>query len=342
MVTLQDIRASIPRECFQIKPIESWLTLIRCLIVVVASQSILFFIPNEGLIAAILLPIAWLLSGLGFVGLFVLGHDCAHQSFSNNSQVNWLVGHFSFAFLLTGYENWRVSHNFHHAHTQIIGVDPDWPEKMVTRPQWVRLPRHKALEVLLAFATPVGLMFGFIVGMIRRTFMATLMPQIPLSKSTKRMLIFSNVFMLSVGSGTIYFLVTYGGWWIFIKHFAIPAYIGMMTGALLTLMHHSQPDSPYYSQDEWDPMRGQVHATYDIRFPRFFEWLWLDINIHIPHHVAPKIPWYHLKEASAAIKQHFPELHKEREFTLWNLIELWRRPFLEYDSASRLFRPTKN
>src|SRR5690606_24346330 len=142
MTTLQDTRSCIPKECFHISPRRSWLTLLRCLMVVIASQMILVFIPENTALAILLLPFAWLFAGMGLVGLFVLGHDCAHQAFSTNSKVNWMVGHFSFAFLLTGYENWRVSHNFHHAHTQILGVDPDWPEKMATLEQWAKLPRH--------------------------------------------------------------------------------------------------------------------------------------------------------------------------------------------------------
>lgn len=58
------------------------------------------------------------------------------------------------------------------------------------------------------------------------------------------------------------------------------------------------------------------------------EALWFDINIHLPHHLAPKIPWYHLREAAEAIKAQNPDWYQERRFSFAYLRASWARPLL--------------
>jgi omega-6 fatty acid desaturase (delta-12 desaturase) len=57
--------------------------------------------------------------------------------------------------------------------------------------------------------------------------------------------------------------------------------------------------------------------------------MWFDINIHLPHHLAPKIPWYHLRRAAEAIKASHAEWYQERQFSLSYLLASWRRPLIQ-------------
>lgn len=50
-----------------------------------------------------------------FWALFVVGHDCGHQSFSKHKSVNDLVGNIVHASILVPYHGWRISHRTHHA-----------------------------------------------------------------------------------------------------------------------------------------------------------------------------------------------------------------------------------
>jgi omega-6 fatty acid desaturase (delta-12 desaturase) len=72
--------------------------------------------------------------------------------------------------------------------------------------------------------------------------------------------------------------------------------------------------------------------------------MWFDINIHLPHHLAPKIPWYHLRRAAEAIKASHPEWYQERHFSFGYLLASWRKPLIkpvegeEYFEMSRFER----
>lgn len=50
---------------------------------------------------------------------FVIGHDCAHKSFSRNKLVEDIVGTLAFMPLIYPYEAWRFKHDRHHAKTNM-------------------------------------------------------------------------------------------------------------------------------------------------------------------------------------------------------------------------------
>ena len=48
-------------------------------------------------------PLYWFAQGTMFWALFVVGHDCGHQSFSNNRALNDFVGHLTHSSILVPY-----------------------------------------------------------------------------------------------------------------------------------------------------------------------------------------------------------------------------------------------
>jgi len=326
------IRKLIPKECFEIDAARSWKGVVMAFARLAVATAVLTQINpvwGPGLVWQIpALLAAWLFSGWCFTGIFVIGHDCGHMAFSKRRWVNEAVGHVCLAVGYTAFHNWRIWHNHHHAKTQLRGQDPDWPERMLTRAEYDKAPIGDKAHVRLGFGTPLGMLVGFWVGMFRRTFMKTMAPQITLTRGAPRELLFSSVFMFAVSGSIIWSLAHFGGPWPLVKYYLVPTFIAATHGALLTYLHHTSADALVFDDAEWTPLRGQVISTFNVRFPRWIEAMWFDINIHLPHHLAPKIPWYHLRQAAEAIKKERPEMYQERTFSFAYLRASWARPLI--------------
>lgn len=327
-----DIRELIPKDCYAIDPARSWGALARGVALLALAEVILTRIdlvwgPSLAWQAPALAA-AWLFAGWAFTGIFVLGHDCGHMAFSERRWVNEVVGHLTLSPLFTGFHNWRIWHNFHHAKTQLRGQDPDWAEKMMTRAEYEQAPLGEKAHVRLGFGTPLGILVGFWVGMFRRTFMKTLAPQIPLTREAPRELFMSSAIMLVSCAAISWAIGRTGGAWAVVKYYYVPAFIAAAHGAMLTYLHHTSADALVFDRDGWTPFRGQVVSTYNVRFAAVCEAMWFDINIHLPHHLAPKLPWYNLKRAAEAIRAGKPEVYLERRFSFAYLRAAWARPLI--------------
>lgn len=340
-ITLARLRAALPPEVFAISPRRAWLGLARAAATIATGELLLARVHVEPGLAALwqvpALLLGWFVVMAGMGGFFVIGHDCGHEAFSRRRWVNSLVGHLCMSPNLTSFHGWRLSHAHHHARAQLRRDDTDWPEQMLTREEYERAPALVRLQARAGYGSPVGLMVGFLVGMVRRTAMKRLYPQVKLGARARRELSTSNIVMfLTCGAIAIPLFAILGTWAMF-KHYLIPIYLGMVTGALFTYLHHSGEDALVFDETSWTPVRGQVVSTFDVRFPTWFEVLFFHINRHPAHHLSPRIPWYHLPRAMQALREAHPTLHMERRFTLGYLLRAWRAPLLAETSRPGVF-----
>ena len=312
MKTLSDVRRSIPASCFEISPSKSWFTLIRILVMLVAcyyletlTSSLLFLIP------------LWFFHGQVLVGLFVLGHDCGHNSFSEKRMTNQIIGHVAFSPLGNGLASWTATHNHHHANTQLRGQDVDWSKWLMTKEEYETATWKENFAGKLGYLLPFGVFFWIWLNAILRGI-----------KNKSPEILRSNLIMwssMTVAYAGLWYVSGFSG---MVKYHAVPATIAMVSGYFLLTIQHANESSKWFEEKSWTPLRGQIEATFDVRFPRFFEWLWLDINIHVPHHVAPGMPWYHLREARVALLKDHAELYQERRFGKKEWAWMIRTPLL--------------
>jgi omega-6 fatty acid desaturase (delta-12 desaturase) len=332
MRTVGEVARLISSDHRKQDPKRAWLTFIRIISMVIITQWLLWITPNE----IIWWPFKVVLiffAGLAFVGIFVLGHDCGHYSFSHKRWVNDVVGTICHLPILNGFYAWRAAHDFHHRQTQIRKVDPDWPELLYTKNE--NPPWHEKLAVRLGPGSPVGIFVGFWVGMIKRAFFGILIPQMQIRSEDKWKIYLHTALSMTAA---IYLLTTYHsiiGTAKFIEMYVLPAVVGTSFGALLTFLHHTHVGSPVFDKETYDPFMAQVEGTWNVRFPRFMEWMWLDINIHLPHHVIPSIPWYHLRTATEDIRNSSPALVKEKNWNLKIMRESWGATELQVISPGR-------
>ncbi|KAI7003051.1 hypothetical protein KC366_g19159, partial [Hortaea werneckii] len=120
--TIKDIRDAIPKHCFERSGLRG-LSYVARDVALMAGTFYLFNtyctpanVPSYALRAALWTGYTFL-QGLFGTGLWVLAHECGHQSFSPSKTLNDTVGWFAHSALLVPYFSWKISHGKHHKAT---------------------------------------------------------------------------------------------------------------------------------------------------------------------------------------------------------------------------------
>ncbi len=334
-LSLAELRASIPRKYMKPSESRSWFTLIRVIIFVSLCLFALFNLSlGEGVellwqVPALLL--LWFLYGAVLLGFFLVGHDCGHGSFSRHRFVNKVVGTICMAPIFNGFRTWTLTHNHHHQFTQIWGEDVDWSSHLVTAEEYKNLSWKDHFAVKLGYTIPFGVFFWIMWNAIQRGSKVKPMLQEKVYARNKSALRFSNLFMIFTTISVYSAFWYYTGFWGMLKYHHIPVSIASLLGGIMVSVGHANINTIWYDREKWSPLRGQLVSTYDYRFPAWLEYLVLNINIHIPHHISVRIPWYHLKGAARSLKEKYPEYYQELPFRFKDMNWIVWAPLIEKD-----------
>lgn len=324
-VTLGALRGAIPRRLFTPSEARSLVALAR----VLGTVALLGFLTSRVELRAAagwaLFIALTLAQGCAVVGLFVLGHDAGHGAFSRSRTVNQIVGHLAMAPLMTTLKSWQLFHDHHHRWPQKHGAQHDFLGYLVTREGL----RGAGGLSRLGYRLPGGFLLWILGGIARRATLARSIPALVRGPREARQLRVSAAVTWAIVLAIWTVLAWLGGPLAIVKYHLAPVLVSTLIGSLLVTVQHSNMESLFYPEETWSPLRGQLVSTFDVRFPRLLEWLWCDINIHIPHHVSPRIPWYNLRAAAAALKTALPAGYQERHLGKSELSFLWRVPFLK-------------
>lgn len=302
-VTLRDIIDALPKKVFEIDDVKAWTSVL----VSVASYALGIFMIAKA--PWYLLPLAWAWTGTAVTGFFVIGHDCAHKSFSKNKLLEDIVGTLAFLPLIYPYEPWRFHHEKHHAKTNMLVEDNTW--QPILREDFEASPLfHKTI------------IFGY--GPFRPWMsIAHWLYHFDLNKfrpnEVKRVKIsIACVFaFMAIGWPLIIYKTGIMGW---IKFWLMPWLGYHFWMSTFTMVHHTAPHIPFKSSDEWKATQAQLNGTVHCDYPRWVEILCHHINIHIPHHISTRIPSYNLREAHKSIQENWGPYLNEATWN-WRLMK---------------------
>lgn len=120
--TIKDIHDAIPKHCFERSAAKGLSYVLRDL-VLLGSTFYIFntYVTPEHIpqtpIRAVLWGLYTIMQGLFATGIWVLAHECGHQSFSTSKILNDTVGWTLHSSLLVPYFSWKISHGKHHKAT---------------------------------------------------------------------------------------------------------------------------------------------------------------------------------------------------------------------------------
>ena len=302
--TLLEVIEVIPESCLE-RPLSKGLFLVaRDLVLYFAVMTALFFATSWWLVVPL-----WALAGLIVAAMFVLGHDAAHGSLFASRSLNKTVGRIMFVPSQHILESWVLGHNrIHHRHTARRGMDFVWHP--VTPDEYAEMGRFHRMRHRVEWS-----MWGAGLYYLREVWWnKMIMLSDPPAKwvdsirRDRRILALSTLGLVAVVAtlGWLWTDSVAGGAWMVVKLLVVPFLIFNWWIGFTVYVHHISPDLPWPKRKEWTKVAGQLDATQVLRAPRgmniFFHWIF----VHVPHHVDPRIPCYHLEEAATAIDEAFP------------------------------------
>jgi acyl-lipid omega-6 desaturase (Delta-12 desaturase) len=230
-----------------------------------------------------------LLNGFFMARIFIIQHDCGHQSFTASRTANNIIGAMSSFLTFIPFKYWAKSHNFHHGHNGILWEHRDIGDiNTLTVNEFQALSRWKKLGYMIFRSAPV--MFG-IVPMVY-IFFNNRLPMIKQKgwENANRSLWLNNVLLLLIHATIIYFL----GWKAFLMvHFPIVLIFGSYAFWFFYIQH--QHEGTYKAfKDQWDYLRASMEGSSYYKIPRIWHWLTGNIGYHHIHHLNSMVPNYQL------------------------------------------------
>jgi len=154
--TVGDIRRAIPAHCFTRPLSKSFGYLFWDLFLVAVLVYATTFIPQlsderlGGLgpwARAACWVVYWICQGAVCTGLWVIGHECGHGGFADNTILNHGVGLIIHSCLLVPYFAWQISHRRHHSNTGSIEHDEVFVPALASKEE---VEKHRAKMSRLA------------------------------------------------------------------------------------------------------------------------------------------------------------------------------------------------
>lgn len=311
--TLKTIKDAIPAHCFE----RNLLTSLTHLASDLAIVAVLFYLAAN--IEAsfmpiwskyILWPMYWYAQGSVLTGVWVLAHECGHQSFSDSEFANNVVGTICHSLLLVPYHSWRITHGRHHNNTGSCENDEvfapatraDWGKEMLRE-----TPLAMAWGIILMLT--VGWMPGYLIlnmtgpakykGKNVNHFSPT---AVFFKEEEYWMVVQSDIgFFMAVALfvGCIYNF----GFYTVGAYYGIPYVIANYHLVLITYLQHTDVYMPHFRNKEWTWLRGAL-CTVDRSFGPILDHTFHHItDTHVCHHLFSKMPFYHAQEATEAIRK---------------------------------------
>jgi len=316
--TLVELKRILPKTCFQPSVCKSLYYVFKdCVIITTLYVANLLVEQNSSYnykyAKYFVLPFYWYLQGTMFWAVFVLGHDCGHGSFSNYELLNNIIGNLLHGFIMVPYYPWKLSHKHHHKNTGNIDKEeifyPIREKNCEVENKNIDDHRHKLLPLF-------GLGFGWFYYLIKgyppryishinpwgnsifvKNTMACLLSIICCGTMLMTMLAVYANFGLTFGQFTI--------------HYIVPLFVFATWLVVTTFLHHQDEGVPWYSDNKWDFVRGQLSSV-DLHYGWAHD-LVHNIGTHQIHHLFSKIPHYHLEEATAVFRKNYPQLVRKND-----------------------------
>lgn len=229
-------------------------------------------------------PFIYILAVL-FIGtrqhaIAILSHDAAHYRILNNRKWNvWLTNVLSSYPMFVQLEIYRLSHIYHHQHTN-TEQDPDVIYQKNLPDYQFPMTHKKLLKIFALDFLGVGMIANF-----KRAARYALDPEI--KGAVAKDLAETKWLRISFYVTLVALLTVFGGWKLFLMYWLLPLF--WVLPAILRLRNISE----HYGLSRVNELKG----SRDVVCGSVEAWLLAphNVHLHLVHHLYPSIPFYNLK-----------------------------------------------
>jgi acyl-lipid omega-3 desaturase len=303
---LTEIRSALPEKCFRSNTLLSLYFVFRDLTLIgLLCGGMRFILFENDTLLWIVYPLYAFLQGTLFMGLFVLGHDCGHGSFSRYSFLNYFVGVVVHSIILTPYTPWQLSHQKHHKNTGHIDNDEIFKPLRLNEAHGKIFHDRNLINFNFLYG---GAWWAYLMtGFAPDQYLFYHYNPFSSMMNKKMWSVIGSLVGLSVVTTLIYYWYQYTSFVEVMLLYFGPLYVFAFWLVLVTFLHHNDAGKvKWYSGDKWSYLAGNL-STVD-RSYGCLDNLIHHIGTHQVYHLFPIIPHYHLEEATSVFRTKYPHL----------------------------------
>jgi omega-6 fatty acid desaturase (delta-12 desaturase) len=249
--------------------------------------AVIIYLVKAGFRYWLTLPLS-ILAAFLLVRIFIIFHDCCHNSFFSSRRANKILGFICGILTCTPYTDWQWTHSRHHATAADLdnrGFGSVWTmtvNEYRAASLWTRIQYRLYRNPLVMFVPGPVIMFLFVNRFHTKG----------VGKRQRMSVLITNIAVFLMFAISVWTL----GFWDTCR-IAIPiVFISSAIGVWLFYIQHQFEGVCWFRHNQWDVMKAALLGCSYYKLPNALHWFTGNIGIHHIHHLRTAIPNYNLQQ----------------------------------------------